>query len=181
MTEYAAVDIFRIIGQDLDGLLALSDIVSVMTSCKVFSDQPSESAEALQLFRRNEEWKTPFVRKMLADGMRPLNVYRARAVVEIHETFHSWIVGPEPGDAALAGTNFNCQKYHPDGAMAYKRFNSQIHPYDAQWHIVVLSMKVWVWRNAAVLTLTDMETHLNELIVAWPAWTVHGLPPNVIQ
>jgi hypothetical protein len=172
MAEYAAVDIFRIIGQDLDGLLSLSDIVSVMTSCKVFSDQPSEAAEALQLFRGNEEWKTPFARKLLAEGMRPLNVYRARTVMEIHEKLQSWIVGTEPGDAAMIGTNFTPENSH--NSDNYSDMAGQLYTTEfAAWHhaqrtIINLSMKVWVWENAAVLTLSDMEAHLDEILDAWP-------------
>jgi hypothetical protein len=179
MADNAAVDILRIIDQDLDGLLGLSDIVSLMTSCRVLSDQPSEAAQALQLFRGNDEWKTPFARKMLAEGVRPLNVYRARAVMEIHEKLRAWTVG----DAALTGTGFTSknsdtsQNSDTHSEMAGELYNSQIaDPYDAQWTIIVLSMKVWVWRNAAVLTLSDMEAHMNEIVDAWPDWTVHGQP-----
>jgi hypothetical protein len=182
MTAYAVVDIFRFIGQDLDGLLTLSDIVSVMTSCKVFSDQPSEAAEALQLFRGNEAWKTPLVRKMLADGMRPLNVDRARDVMEIHETLHSCIEGPGPGEAALTGANFDYQNLDNYAEMVGQLYNSQVAvPHDAEWTIMALSMQVWVWRNAAVLTLADVETHLDEIMEAWAYWTLSGLSPNLMS
>jgi hypothetical protein len=163
MADNAAVDIFHIIGTIVDGLLDLSDIVSLMTSCKVISDQPSEAAEALLLFKGHHELHTPFVRKMLAQGMRPLNVDRARKVMEIHETLQKWIGGPGPVDAAMAATLFNSQNSDPK---------------DTKWNKIMLSLKVWVWHNAAVLTLSDMETHLYELIEVWP---VHGLPLNAIQ
>ena len=94
---------------------------------------------------------------MLARGMRPLNVDRARKVMEIHETLQKWIGGPGPVDPARAASYlFNSQNSGPE---------------DTHWKMIMVSLKEWVWQNAAVVTLYDMESHLHELI---EQWTVHG-------
>jgi hypothetical protein len=163
MADNAAVDMFRIMGENLDGLLDLADIITLTTTCKGATEDPSEATEAWLLFKGRHEFHTPFVRKLLAQGMRPLNVDRARKVMELQDTLQLWSVGPGPIYAARAATLFNSQSYDPK---------------DTQWDKIMLSLKVWVWHNAAILTLSDMKTHLYELSAAWP---VHAIPLTAIQ
>jgi hypothetical protein len=129
-------------GENLDGLLDLADIITLTTTCKGATEDPSEATEAWLLFKGRHEFHTPFVRKLLAQGMGPLNVDRARKVMELHDTLQLWSVGPPPIYAARAATLSN----------------------DTQWNKIMLSLKVWAWHNAAVLTLSDMETTMDHLV-----------------
>ena len=147
MADNAAVDMFRIMGENLDGLLDLADIISLMTSCKGATDDPSEATAALLLFKGRHELHTPFVRELLAQGIRPLNVDRARKVMEIHDTLQLW--------SDMKGM-----------------------PREMNWNNVMLSLRVWARGNAAVLTLSDMETHLYERIAMYPR---HCTPLTAVQ
>ena len=130
MADFTAMDVFRLVGTMVDRLLDLPDIVSLMTCCKVIYDNPSEAAEALLIFKGLHELCNPLVQRMLARGMRPLNVDRARNVMQIQKTLQKWSGGP---------------------GQILPPINSG----------VMITMKEYVWRYAASVTLTNMVSHLH--------------------
>jgi hypothetical protein len=158
MAYNTMIDALRVFCNKLDGLLDLSDIASLITSAKVIYFEPSVVAGALLIFKGLHELHSPLVQRMMAGAMRPLNVHRARQVVQIYSDLQIWIAGPGPG-------------LDPRSPVSYLFKPLTNDPTNTHWNIIMLSVKEWVWRNAAVVTVRDMHSHLHEQI---ELWTVHG-------